>query len=46
MRRQIWEIWTTDGIFLALRYAEDAANRARDEFANRWPQGVMVRVKS
>jgi hypothetical protein len=40
--RPHWEIVTTDGIFLAVRYTVDAAQRAIDEFANRWPQGVIM----
>lgn len=38
-----YEIVTTDGVFLALRYSADDAERARRQFEDRWPQGVIVR---
>lgn len=37
-----WEIYTEDGIFLALRYDYPSAMRCAQEFDNRWYQGTTV----
>lgn len=37
-----WEVQTTDGVFLALRYSEAAAERTAEDFRPCWPQGVRV----
>lgn len=39
-----WVIETADPekIFLAIRYTHESAERCRDEYANRWPQGMHL----